>query len=109
MFKNYIASTGRNAFNLFLVFLLPLFLLPFLTHAQLPGQKDSIYSETLKEGRVLQVQLPKEYKAGTTDKYPVLYLTDGEWNAGLMAEYKHGRDSGVLTHRSSWWVLSIPT
>ena len=68
------------------MFLLPLFLLPFLTHAQLPGLKDSIYSETLKEGRVLQVQLPKEYKAGTTDKYPVLYLTDGEWNAGLMAE-----------------------
>ena len=59
---------------------------PFFVFAQLPGLKDSIYSETLKEGRVLQVQLPKEYKAGSQDKYPVLYLTDGEWNAGLMAE-----------------------
>lgn len=86
MLKNYIVNAWRNAANCILVFLLSLLLLPFLPRAQLPGLKDSIYSETLKEGRLLQVQLPKEYKAGATDKYPVLYLTDGEWNAGLMAE-----------------------
>ena len=86
MFKNYILRAWGNPSNRMLMFLLLLLLPAFLTRAQLPGLKDSIYSATLKEGRVLQVQLPKEYKAGSTDKYPVLYLTDGEWNAGLMAE-----------------------
>jgi len=54
--------------------------------AQLPGIKDSIYSKAIGEGRTLQIQLPKEYKPGSGDKYQVLYLLDGEWNAELFEQ-----------------------
>ncbi|MBN8855279.1 MAG: hypothetical protein BGO55_24260 [Sphingobacteriales bacterium 50-39] len=62
-----------------------LLLLGFYAVAQ-PGIKDSIYSQTLKEERRLQIQLPKEYKPGSTEKYRVLYLLDGEWNAELFEQ-----------------------
>jgi len=62
-----------------------LLLLGFYAAAQ-PGIKDSIYSQTLKEERRLQIQLPKEYKPGSTEKYQVLYLLDGEWNAELFEQ-----------------------
>ena len=39
---------------------------------------DSIYSNILNEGRSIKVVLPEEYKPGSTDKYEVIYLTDGE-------------------------------
>ncbi len=51
-----------------------------------PGIKDSIYSKTIGEERRLQIQLPKEYKPGSGDKYQVLYLLDGEWNAELFEQ-----------------------
>jgi len=51
-----------------------------------PGVKDSIYSQILKEERRLQIQLPKEYKPGSDQKYQVLYLLDGEWNAELFEQ-----------------------
>lgn len=57
----------------------------FNTLAQ-PGIKDSIYSAVIGEERALQIQLPKEYKPGSGDKYQVLYLLDGEWNAELFEQ-----------------------
>jgi len=51
-----------------------------------PGIKDSIYSQKIGEERRLQIQLPKEYKPGSGDKYPVLYLLDGGWNAELFQQ-----------------------
>src|SRR3984957_8487680 len=51
-----------------------------------PGIKDSIYSQTLQEERRLQIQLPAEYKSGSDQKYQVLYLLDGEWNAELFQQ-----------------------
>jgi predicted alpha/beta superfamily hydrolase len=44
-----------------------------------PGIRDSIYSETLKEKRIIQVIMPKDYKAESGEKYEVLYVLDGEW------------------------------
>jgi predicted alpha/beta superfamily hydrolase len=44
-----------------------------------PVISDSIYSSTLKEQRSIKIQLPETYKPGSTDKYEVIYLTDGEW------------------------------
>ncbi len=44
-----------------------------------PGIRDSIYSDVLKEGRVIQVILPKDYQPDTNEKYEVLYVLDGEW------------------------------
>jgi predicted alpha/beta superfamily hydrolase len=51
-----------------------------------PGIKDSLYSNIIKEERRLQIQLPDEYKPGSGQKYPVLYLLDGEWNAELFQQ-----------------------
>jgi len=67
-------------------FLIPLLLVLCGHVIAQPGIKDSIYSQTLKEERRLQIQLPKEYKPGSTEKYQVLYLLDGEWNAELFEQ-----------------------
>ena len=40
---------------------------------------DSIYSSILQEERSLNVILPDTYKPGSSEKYEVIYLTDGEW------------------------------
>jgi predicted alpha/beta superfamily hydrolase len=41
---------------------------------------DTIYSEILKEKRVIEIMLPGIQKTDTKEKYDVLYVTDGEWN-----------------------------
>jgi len=51
------------------------------TAQDLPGKRDSIYSDVLKEKRILQVILPENYRPGSTDKYEVLYVLDGDGNA----------------------------
>jgi predicted alpha/beta superfamily hydrolase len=40
---------------------------------------DSIYSKILNEERAIKVILPDGYKPGTSEKFEVIYLTDGEW------------------------------
>lgn len=51
----------------------------------LPGARDSLYSEILKEERIFQVVLPQNYKPGSTEKYDVLYLLDGDTNLKSIA------------------------
>ncbi|MDR3711555.1 MAG: alpha/beta hydrolase-fold protein [Puia sp.] len=46
-------------------------------------QHDSLYSDTLKEERPIQVILPEKYQAGSSEKYDVLYVLDGDWNTKL--------------------------
>lgn len=42
------------------------------------GTLDSLYSKTLKEHRKIYVQLPADYDSTTKQKYPVVYILDGE-------------------------------
>ena len=42
------------------------------------GSMDSVYSKTLKEYRKIYVQLPASYNAKEKEKYPVVYILDGE-------------------------------
>ena len=42
------------------------------------GVLDSIYSESLKEYRKIYVQLPDNYSSTKNQKYPVVYILDGE-------------------------------
>jgi len=42
----------------------------------LPGKRDSITSAVLKEKRIIQVVLPRNYKPGSKEKYDVLYVLD---------------------------------
>jgi len=46
---------------------------------------DSIYSKILKEQRDIKIKLPSEYKPGLSDKYEVIYITDGESNIDLFS------------------------
>src|SRR5258708_23556769 len=46
----------------------------------LPGKLDTIYSNILKEKRVIRVVLPDGYKPGSADKYDVIYVLDGSSN-----------------------------
>jgi len=61
-----------------------LFCLFDIARAQdLPGKRDSINSTILGQKRIIQVVLPEKYKPGSTEKYDVLYVLDGDGNTGL--------------------------
>ena len=54
------------------------------------GKLDSINSGILKQKRFIQVFTPPGYKAGSAEKYDVLYVLDGgNWNTGLIRETQH--------------------
>ena len=44
---------------------------------------DSIFSNVLNEERTLKIVLPDTYKPGSSNRYEVIYLTDGEWVSEL--------------------------
>ncbi|MEE1964333.1 alpha/beta hydrolase-fold protein [Allomuricauda taeanensis] len=46
-------------------------------------QKDSLYSNYLKEQKPLEIIFPKNFKHCVSDKFDVLYVLDGEWNTTL--------------------------
>jgi predicted alpha/beta superfamily hydrolase len=51
------------------------------------GKLDSLNSSILNQKRFIQVFLPADYKAGSTEKYDVLYVTDGgNWNISLVTQ-----------------------
>jgi len=47
------------------------------THLYEIGKKDSLYSNTLGEQRVIWVQLPENYNQKSKQLYPVIYVLDG--------------------------------
>jgi predicted alpha/beta superfamily hydrolase len=47
--------------------------------------RDSIFSEILNENRALEIKLPNGYEAGSTERYDVIYILDGEWNMGIFS------------------------
>ncbi len=69
--------------NLLLTFLL---FLPYLVQAQTSeesylykaGKADSLYSEILKEQRLIYVEVPASFAENEDRKYPVLYVVDGD-------------------------------
>lgn len=42
------------------------------------GELDSLFSNTLKENRKFYVQLPASYNSNSNQKYPVVFIIDGE-------------------------------
>ena len=47
---------------------------------------DSINSKILKEKRIIEVSLPEIHKPGTTERYDVIYVTDGKWNMKVVSQ-----------------------
>jgi len=70
----------------------------FTVHAQEERAiSDSIYSTVLKEQRSIKVLLPEAYKAGSTDRYEVIYITDGEWAMSPFSFiYKFAQDENYV-------------
>ncbi|MDN3584584.1 alpha/beta hydrolase-fold protein [Mucilaginibacter flavus] len=64
---------------------------PRLTYGQQAAAiRDSLNSAALNDNRPFQVYLPKDYKAGSPEKYDVIYVLDGEWNTQItlqMSQY----------------------
>lgn len=46
---------------------------------------DSIFSKILNEQRKLQIVFPEGYNANSTNKYDVIYTSDGEWNTEMIS------------------------
>jgi predicted alpha/beta superfamily hydrolase len=62
-----------------------------------PAINDSIYSNILKEERSVKVILPETYKPGSSEKYEVIYLTDGEWAMDLFSFiYKFAKNENYV-------------
>jgi predicted alpha/beta superfamily hydrolase len=72
-----------------ILFLLPVLILMLNTRLMVTTAQafrevnDSVYSNILKEERSLIVFIPDTWKADTTKKFEVIYLTDGEWARDL--------------------------
>ena len=67
---------------LFLIFVLSS---PFIISqnnygAQIPSERDSIFSNFLNEERAYQIYLPPSYFFNDKGNYPVVYLIDGDYN-----------------------------
>lgn len=50
-----------------------------------PIIRDSIYSNILKEERMLEIVMPADYLPGQAARTGVIYVTDGEWNTGIVS------------------------
>lgn len=51
---------------------------PQQQYLQQVGTLDSLYSETLQDYRKIYVQLPENYNPAQNEKYPVVFILDGE-------------------------------
>ncbi len=51
------------------------------------GKRDKIHSEILKQDRELSVYLPPSYNTSINQKYPVLYILDGDYNFQYVAGF----------------------
>ncbi len=59
--------------------------------------RDSLYSTILKEQRSVKILLPEAYKPGSTDRYEVIYITDGEWAMSPFSFiYKFAQDENYV-------------
>ena len=61
-----------------------------LLNVTFKGRLDSLNSDILKQKRFIQVFIPPGYKAGSSDKYDVLYVLDGgNWTMSLITQIQH--------------------
>ncbi len=66
------------------------------------GESVTMYSEILHEERVLNIYLPLGYDAGSSKKYPVIYLLDGSADEDFI------HIAGLVQFGSFSWINMIP-
>lgn len=68
--------------------------------------RDTIYSEILKEKRMMEVLLPETYKPDNKERYDVIYVLDGEWNTKIVWQVYEYLASKLLVPKNI--IVSIP-
>ena len=99
-----------NGKRLFLLLQVICFFSLFSTIAaqDLPGKRDSINSAILGQKRIVQVVLPEKYRPGSTEKYDVLYVLDGDGNTKLAMDMQRFiEDEGYMPQTIIVGVLNI--
>jgi predicted alpha/beta superfamily hydrolase len=67
---------------------------------------DTIYSDILKEKRIIDIMLPGNQKADANERFDVLYVTDGEWNTKVVLPiYQFLADKWLIPKNI---IISIP-
>lgn len=51
------------------------------------GKRDKVYSEILQQDREFSVYLPPSYNTSVSQKYPMLYILDGDYNFQYVAGF----------------------
>ncbi|WP_347374268.1 alpha/beta hydrolase-fold protein [Aequorivita sp. Q41] len=51
------------------------------------GKRDAMYSEILQQNREFSIYLPPSYNTAINQKYPVLYILDGDYNFQYVAGF----------------------
>ncbi len=57
---------------------------------------DSLYSQTLKESRNIYIQLPNSYNPEKNQKYPVVFILDGEIFLPTLADVHNYYSGGFM-------------
>jgi predicted alpha/beta superfamily hydrolase len=60
LFSIYVQGTGQSSY------------------LDIVGTRDNLFSNTLEEQRIFWVQLPENFNPESKQKYPVIYVLDGE-------------------------------
>jgi predicted alpha/beta superfamily hydrolase len=82
---------------LMIVSLALFFQTPVVTAQNTQIINDSLYSTVLNEERAIKVILPDGYKPGSSEKFEVIYLTDGEWVLDLFPYiYKFAKNESYV-------------
>ena len=66
------------------------------------GEKVNLYSQVLKENRVLNIYLPHTYDTDSLKKYPIIYLLDGSMDEDFI------HISGLVQFGSFSWINMLP-
>ncbi len=66
------------------------------------GERVSLYSQVLKENRILNIYLPERYALDSLKSYPIIYLLDGSMDEDFI------HITGLVQFGSFSWIQMLP-
>lgn len=73
--------------NKILILLVSLFSISLISQEISIGKRDKLHSKILQEDREFSVYFPPSYNTSLNEKYPVLYILDGDYNFQYIAGF----------------------
>lgn len=71
------------------------------------GEKEDFYSDSLNEEREYWIYLPESYEKSETEKYPVIYLLDGETNFHSLVGIQKNLVRGVYNYMPECIIVGV--